>query len=83
MRNSGALRKFILPTLSSYRDVRELAAAVAQLVEDEEGISSVPQRETRCRVCNKVGHLARNCPRNRPTPPARRPIAPVAEAEWD
>lgn len=65
MRNSAQLRKFLLPHLSQYASVLELATAVDTLVQDDDSMQRPAATSNRCRECGKEGHYARDCPRRR------------------
>ena len=87
MLHGQELRRFLVPHLNQYDDVRALAAAVEQLTQDEPtwATDAKPSSSTsKCRICGKSGHFAAACPTKKRAAPTRTPTVPAAaEAELE
>lgn len=88
MLHGSELRRFLVPHLNNYEDVRALAAAVEQLTQDEPAwaIDAKPNASaSKCRICGKSGHFAAACPtKRRAATTTRTPAVPAAaEAELE
>ena len=83
MLHGSELRRYIIPQLSAFADVRELAAAVEQLTQDEPAWQVEKKESTavKCRICGKPGHFASSCPKNKRTATSPPTVTAAAEAE--
>ena len=84
MTHGNEVRKFLIPNLERYEDVRALATAVEALTSEEQQWTieaKTTSTTARCRVCGRTGHLAAACPtKSRRPPPRSAPAAAAATA---
>ena len=84
MLHGSELRRYLVPQLGTFEDVRELAAAVEQLTQDEPAwqVEKKESGVSKCRICGRPGHFASACPKNKRSTTTTRPtVTAAAEAE--
>lgn len=84
MLHGQELRRFLIPNIKSYDDVRQLGQAAELLTQDDDKYKDTKAVTGKCRLCGKVGHFAASCPAKGKARSAiqRTNPKPVAEVEY-